>query len=79
MKNIGPALVNCHLEIRCPSRQLSQRVQQKHAHHRKKVLTRELGNCITTAQATRLDTLGIVLQDLNNLRDSTTRKAFSQL
>ena len=40
------------------------------------VLTRELGNCITAAQATRLDTLGIALQDLKNLRDSTNKEGF---
>ncbi len=56
--------------------QLRQWAQQKHAHHRKMVLTKGLGNCITASQATRLDTLGISLQDLVELRDSTDKEVF---
>ncbi len=56
--------------------QLRQWVNQKRTHHRKMALTRGLGNCITAAQATRLDTLGIALHDLVNLRDSTDKESF---
>ncbi len=39
-------------------------------------LTKGLGNCITTAQATRLDILGIGLEDLVNLRKSSDKEGF---
>ena len=73
-----PKLVNClsKLEIRHTSIELRQWVQQKRAHHRKMALTKGLGNCITAPQATRLDTLGIVLTDLVHLKDTTDKEGF---
>ncbi len=40
------------------------------------VLTKGLGNCIMASQATRLDTLGISLQGLVELRDNTDKEGF---
>ncbi len=73
-----PSLISClsQLDIRHPSMQLRQWVQHKRAHTRKMVLTKGLGKCITAAQATRLDTLGITLTDLKHVRDSTDKEGF---
>lgn len=73
-----PSLVSCltRLEIRSFNTQLHKWVVQKRAHHRKKALMLGLGNCITAAQASRMDTLGIGLEDLIVLRNSTEKEGF---
>lgn len=74
----NPLMVNClfQLQINSPQKQLKKWVEQKRAHNRKMVLTKGLGNCVTLAQATQLDSLGIALEDLVQLRNSTDREGF---
>ena len=73
-----PSMVSClsRLHIRSPSQQLRQWVQQKRAHIRKTTLMKELGKCVTAAQAARLDPLGIGIQDLVQLRDCNSLESF---
>ena len=61
------------LHIHSPSQQLCQWVQQKWAHIRKTTLMKELGKCVTAAQAVQLDSLGIGIQDLVQLRDCNSQ------
>ena len=74
----NPSMVSClsRLHIRSPSQQLRQWVQQKRAHIRKTTLMKELGKCVTAAQAARLDSLGIGIQDLVQLRDCNSQEGF---
>ena len=71
-----PSLVRClsRLRIRSPSLQLRQWVQQKRAHIRKTSLMKELGKYVTVAQAVQLDSLGIGIQDLVQLRDCNSQE-----
>ena len=73
-----PSMVSClfRLHIRSPSQQLCQWVQQKRAHISKTTLMKELGKCVTAAQAARLDSLGIGIQDLVQLRDCNSQEDF---
>ena len=73
-----PSMVSClsRLHIRSPSQQLHQWVQQKRAHIKKNTLMKELGKCVTAAQAVQLDSLGIGIQDLVQLRDSNSLEGF---
>ncbi len=74
-----PKLVNClsKLEIRHPSIELRQWVQQKHAHHRKMALTKELYYSTTSYKAGHsghcIDRFGALEVHL------LTRRAFPQL
>ena len=72
-----PSKVSCLSRLlRSPSQQLHQWVQQKRAHIRKTTLMKELGKCVTAAQAVRwLDSLGI---GINDRVIATARKASIQ-
>lgn len=72
-----PSLIRClsSLSIRTPGKQVSQWIQQKRAHIRSTTLLKSLGRkCITPAQAKRLDSLGLGLQKLLELRNSHTKE-----
>ena len=71
-------MVTClsRLYIRSPSQQLRHWVQQKRAHIRKTSLMKELGKCVTAAQAAWLDSLGIGTRDLVKLRDCNSQEGF---
>ena len=72
------SMVSCffRLHIHSPSQQLRQLVQQKRAHIRKTTLMKELGKCVTAAQAARLYSLGIGTHDLVHLRDCNSQEGF---
>ena len=44
--------------------------------YKKTTLMKELGKCVTAAQAARLDSLGIGIQDLVQLRDCNCQEGF---
>ena len=71
-------MVSClsRLHIRSSSQQLRQWVQQKRAHIRKTSLMKELGKYLTAAQAVQLDSVGIGIQDLVQLRDCNSQEDF---
>ena len=73
-----PSMMSClsRLHICSPSQQLCQWVQQKRAHIRKTTLIKELEKCVTAAQAVQLDSLGIRIQDLVQLRDCNSLEGF---
>ena len=73
-----PFMVSCfsRLHIYSPCQQLCQWVLQKQAHIRKTTLMKELGKCVTAAQAAWLDSLGIGIQDLMQLRDCNSQLGF---
>ena len=73
-----PFMVRClfRLHICSPSQQLRQWVQQKRVHIRKTTLIKELGKCVTAAQAVQLNFLGIGIQDLVQLRDCNSQEDF---
>ena len=71
-------MVSClsRLHIRSPSQQLRQWMQQKRAHITKTNLMKEIKKCVTAGQAVRLDSLGIGIQDLVQLRHCNSQKDF---
>ena len=73
-----PSMVSClsRLHIRSPSQLLHQWVQHKQAHIRKNTLIKELEKCVTAAQAVQLDSLGIGIQDLVQLRNCNSQEDF---
>ena len=73
-----PSMVSClsRLHICSPSQQLCQWVQQKRAHIRKTTLMKELEKCVTAAQAVQLESLGIGIQDLVQLRNCNSLEGF---
>jgi len=76
-----PSLVRClsNLTIRTPDKQVSLWMKQKQAHFRSTTLLKSLGRkSITPAQAKRLDSLGLDLQELVRLRNSHSEEGLLQ-
>ena len=76
-----PSLVRClsRLPIRSPNKQMSQWLQQKRIHIRTTCLIKSSGRgCLTAAQAKRLDSLGLDMNALLEIRDSHTKEGFLQ-
>lgn len=78
-----PSLVKClsNLTIRTPAQQVSLWLQQKRLHHRSTALLKSLGRkgiTITSKQAKHLDSLGLGLHKLVQIRDSHSKEGFQK-
>ncbi len=74
-----PSLVQCldNLTIRSPRTEMKLWLQQKRAHTRITSLIRSLGKpSLTTGQAIRMDTLGLGVAELGELRDMHSKDDF---
>ncbi len=76
-----PSLVKClsNLTVRSPGKQISLWLEQKRAHSRSTALIKSLGKkSVTSAQAKRLDSLGLGVHELVELRRSHSDEGFLQ-